>query len=149
MKYRTELFKELSEAEKLEVARQVKALVQHLNDRYEPDMPTPTVDEILTDDIVHPSLVAHRALDRGRLVGITLVRDSKLDGGRYISDVYVHPKYRRHGVAETLVNRALEDAKNRGSKSVLLSVFSKNEPASKLYEKLGFIPASMHMKKEL
>ena len=77
------------------------------------------------------------------------MRNSKLDGGSYISDVFVSPKYLGKGIGEALVRRAIDAAKERGYKSILLSVFAQNMPARNLYDKLGFTTESLRMKKQL
>ena len=54
-------------------------------------------------------------------------------------NVAVHPDFRRKGIAEALVNALVEALKEQGSHSLTLEVRASNEPAQKLYEKLGFI----------
>ena len=53
-------------------------------------------------------------------------------------NVAVHPDYRRKGIAEALVNGLVEALKEQGSHCLTLEVRASNEPAKKLYEKLGF-----------
>ena len=53
-------------------------------------------------------------------------------------NIAVHPNYRRRGVAKQLVERLVETLKQRGSRCLTLEVRASNEPARKLYEKLGF-----------
>ena len=53
-------------------------------------------------------------------------------------NIAVHPDYRRRGIAEQLVVRLVEELKARGNHSLMLEVRVSNEPARKLYEKLGF-----------
>ena len=54
-------------------------------------------------------------------------------------NVAVHPDFRRKGIAESLVNTLVDVLKDRGSRSLTLEVRASNEPAQKLYEKLGFV----------
>ena len=53
-------------------------------------------------------------------------------------NVAVHPDYRRQGIAEALVNALVDALKARESHGLTLEVRASNEPAKKLYEKLGF-----------
>lgn len=53
-------------------------------------------------------------------------------------NIAVHPDYRRRGVAEQLVEQLVKVLKQRGSRCLTLEVRASNEPARKLYEKLGF-----------
>ena len=53
-------------------------------------------------------------------------------------NIAVHPDYRRCGVARQLVEELVADLKRRGSRCLTLEVRASNDPARKLYEKLGF-----------
>ena len=53
-------------------------------------------------------------------------------------NVAVHPDHRRKGIAEALVIGLVEALKKQGSHCLTLEVRASNEPAKKLYEKLGF-----------
>lgn len=53
-------------------------------------------------------------------------------------NVAVHPDHRRQGIAEALVTALVSDLKRQGSHCLTLEVRASNEPAQKLYEKLGF-----------
>ena len=53
-------------------------------------------------------------------------------------NIAVHPDFRRCGVAKQLVEQLVEALKQRGSRCLTLEVRASNEPARKLYEKLGF-----------
>jgi ribosomal-protein-alanine N-acetyltransferase len=53
-------------------------------------------------------------------------------------NIAVHPDFRRRGVAEALVNALTEELKCLGSRCLTLEVRASNEPAQKLYDKLGF-----------
>ena len=54
-------------------------------------------------------------------------------------NVAVHPDYRRKGIAEALVMELENALKDLGSRRLTLEVRESNEPARKLYEKLGFV----------
>ena len=53
-------------------------------------------------------------------------------------NVAVHPDYRRRGIAEALVLALAEELKGLDSHCLTLEVRESNDPAKKLYEKLGF-----------
>lgn len=55
-----------------------------------------------------------------------------------VMNIAVHPQWRRQGIGESLINRLVDDLKNRGSHALMLEVRASNEPAVGLYEKLGF-----------
>lgn len=53
-------------------------------------------------------------------------------------NVAVTTAYRRRGIAEQLVLALVEELKTLGSRCLTLEVRASNEPAKRLYEKLGF-----------
>ncbi|MBT2662055.1 GNAT family N-acetyltransferase [Bacillus sp. ISL-45] len=67
----------------------------------------------------------------------------------WISDVYVKKEYRQNGVAESLIEQSLAEFKHLGYDDVRLNVFSFNEKAIRLYEKLGFKDVSKFMRIEI
>jgi len=77
------------------------------------------------------------ALEGERVVGYvgsqTVIDESDM------MNIAVHPDHRRRGVAENLVGRLSDALRLRGSKALMLEVRVSNEPAIRLYEKLGFV----------
>lgn len=56
-----------------------------------------------------------------------------------LSDLYVEENYRNKGIAQQLINNALDFIKvNWSISNVFLNVFNENQEAIKLYEKSGF-----------
>ena len=53
-------------------------------------------------------------------------------------NIAVHPDFRRQGIAEMLVEQLVAGLKEKGSHCLTLEVRQSNEPANRLYEKLGF-----------
>ena len=53
-------------------------------------------------------------------------------------NVGVHPDFRRKGIAEALVTELVSHLQQQGSHCLTLEVRASNEPARKLYDKLGF-----------
>ena len=55
-----------------------------------------------------------------------------------ITNVAVFPEYRRQGIGEALICELIKRARERGCEILSLEVRVSNDPAIKLYEKLGF-----------
>jgi predicted GNAT family acetyltransferase len=60
-----------------------------------------------------------------------------------IQDVYVEPAHRRRGVATALSRGVEQEAVRRGHAQISLSVGLGNEPARRLYERLGYRDAGL------
>lgn len=56
----------------------------------------------------------------------------------HVATLATHPDFRRQGIGERLLVEALNLAYNEGARSALLEVRAGNEPALRLYRKLGF-----------
>ncbi|MBI1845815.1 MAG: ribosomal protein S18-alanine N-acetyltransferase [Candidatus Rokubacteria bacterium] len=56
----------------------------------------------------------------------------------HITNVAVHPRQRRRGIARALIGSVLEDARRRASRLVVLEVRPSNAEALTLYESFGF-----------
>ena len=80
-------------------------------------------------------------LSEGRVVaygGMLVV----LDEGQ-VTNVAVHPDYRRMGCGERVVEAFLKEAEKRGIATISLEVRVSNEAAIGLYEKKGFVKAGV------
>ena len=55
-----------------------------------------------------------------------------------IHNVAVHPRYRRQGVARTMLGEIIENARKRGLRRMTLEVRTSNDAAQTLYRSLGF-----------
>lgn len=59
-------------------------------------------------------------------------------GDADITNVMIREDYRRQGIAEMMLRKLMEDAKEIGVRNYTLEVRRSNVPAIKLYEKIGF-----------
>jgi len=76
-------------------------------------------------------------VEEKRVVGnVTLSRSR---GGYLVSNLAVHPDYRRRGIARRLVEAAIERAEKKRAPWVALEVRRDNRAAKGLYEKLSFV----------
>lgn len=75
----------------------------------------------------------------GRLIGnVTLSLDDATARRWFVSNVAVHPHYQGRGIGRRLMEAALTGIRRRGGRQVLLQVRTENEPAQRLYRRLGF-----------
>ena len=77
------------------------------------------------------------AMDGDSLAGY--VGSQTVMGETDMMNIAVDPGFRRRGIAEQLVNRLVEVLRKNESRCLTLEVRASNEPAQKLYEKLGFV----------
>lgn len=76
------------------------------------------------------------AVDNNKIIGYAGFR-SVLDEA-HITTLAVHPKSRGKGIGYSLVEKLMNDAKQKGIKKLFLEVRQSNVAAQKLYKKLGF-----------
>ncbi|MBD0334147.1 MAG: GNAT family N-acetyltransferase [Cyanobacteria bacterium Co-bin13] len=67
----------------------------------------------------------------------------------YVLLLFVEPAHRRRGLATALLEQGQRWAQQRGDRQIALQVLSSNEAALKLYQKLGYTPASVLMTRSL
>jgi len=75
-------------------------------------------------------------LDAGRVVGyggMWLIMDEA-----HVTNIAIHPQYRRRGLGELLLRCLMTRAYVRGARRMTLEVRRSNHIAQRLYEKLGF-----------
>src|ERR1700690_839687 len=56
----------------------------------------------------------------------------------HIATIAVHPDYRRQGIGEQILTKALQDGRDAGTRHALLEVRAGNEAAQNLYRKFRF-----------
>jgi len=66
-------------------------------------------------------------------MGFWLVEDEA-----HITNLAIHPAFRRQGIAQKLLQNTMARAKKMGAERATLEVRASNEPAKKMYEKNGF-----------
>jgi ribosomal-protein-alanine N-acetyltransferase len=69
-----------------------------------------------------------------------------LDAQLEVANFAVSPDHRVKGIGERIMKRILLEAKERGCKSIILSVRESNLPAIKLYTKFGFVEVGRRKK---
>lgn len=52
--------------------------------------------------------------------------------------IYVHPKYRHHGIASQLLIKLIEEAKDNNFRTLIAGIDASNTGSIKLHEKFGF-----------
>jgi len=64
----------------------------------------------------------------------------------HIATIAIHPDYRRQGIGELILTKALQDGRNAGTQHALLEVRAGNAAAQNLYRKFGFKAAGRRPK---
>ena len=76
------------------------------------------------------------AMDGEKVAGY--VGSQSVLGETDMMNIAVSPDYRRQGIGEKLVVELIQKLTEKGNHSLTLEVRASNDPAQKLYEKLGF-----------
>jgi translation initiation factor 4G len=83
-----------------------------------------------------PAQVFNRSGERANKILACLPK--QIEGAWVIDSVATLPEYRRKGVSEKLLGVILEKGKRQGYSKAQINMYIGNEPALKLYRKLGF-----------
>ena len=97
---------------------------------------TPWSKQALMDTLLEEHILFYTALadeDVAGYCGIYLAADEG-----EITNVAVAPPFRRHKVAQELLEKTMAKAYEKGARKIFLEVRSQNEPAIRLYQKAGF-----------
>ena len=98
--------------------------------------PDAWTEQALNDALSVPGTELLVCAPEGTVAGYILTRTSYDDSELF--RVAVAPEARRSGLGAALLDAALDRAKARGARRMLLEVRASNEPALALYRKLGF-----------
>jgi ribosomal protein S18 acetylase RimI-like enzyme len=55
-----------------------------------------------------------------------------------VDQLYVRPEYHGAGIAQALMDWAMDEARNRGAQALYLTVFIENDRARRFYDRYGF-----------
>lgn len=72
------------------------------------------------------------------IVGYVAAAETLFPGYLYIAELFVDPSQQKAGIATKLIERVRKHAESNSLKGVITQTEFANEPAKKLYEKLGF-----------
>lgn len=96
----------------------------------------PWSEKSVASELRNPLSLWLVALEGGKVAGY--VGSQSVLGESDMMNVAVHPDFRRRGIAEALVLELVAQLKAKGNYCLTLEVRTSNNPARKLYEKLGF-----------
>ncbi|WP_427896447.1 GNAT family N-acetyltransferase [Kribbella sp. GL6] len=66
-----------------------------------------------------------------------------------VNDLVVRASYRRHGIGAMLIGRLEELARQEDVVAITLQVHSQNDTAGSFYERQGFRPVQVEMRKDI
>lgn len=104
----------------------------------------------LSERITNNESVIFLAMDKMEKAGIGFVQlyptfsSVSMKRGWVLNDLFVHEDYRKQRVAEALINKSKELARETNSKGLVLETHSSNAGAQKLYDKTGFKKDNEH-----
>ena len=101
--------------------------------------PTPWSRSMFAGELAKPSSLSLGAFEPGggALVGYLVI--SRYVDAWHVMNLAVTPEYRRHGVAQALLDRLFEVTASDERRGYTLEVRVSNEGAIKLYERMGFV----------
>jgi len=125
-----------------EVSDEVFEAVMRLVPQLGLHKPIPTRDELtaLVSSENSTFWIARYPDEKGAIAGMLAVALYRVPTGMrsIVEDVVVDEKMRRLGVAEALMNSAINFAREAGANGVALTSNPQREAANKLYQSLGF-----------
>ncbi|MCR4401365.1 MAG: ribosomal protein S18-alanine N-acetyltransferase [Firmicutes bacterium] len=104
--------------------------------------PTPWSRNAFLSEIYENSRACYLvARQSGKVIGYVGIWIILEEG--HITNIAVHPDFRRRGIGERLMKAIMDYARSKGAKRFTLEVRVSNVGAQKLYEKLGFVSAGI------
>ena len=103
--------------------------------------------ELFADRIRHSGTMG--AFEGAEILGVSGLRANqgpKESHKGTLVGMYVRPQARNRGVGRRLVEAVIEVARRRGVELLQLAVVSDNEPARRLYARLGFVEYGIEKK---
>lgn len=96
----------------------------------------PWSEKSVEEELINPLSLWLVAVDGEKLAGY--VGSQTVLGETDMMNVAVDPSFRRQGIGEKLISSLVDALKEEESHCLTLEVRASNEPAIRLYEKLGF-----------
>lgn len=96
----------------------------------------PWSENSVRSELTNPLSLWIVALDKDQVVGY--VGSQSVLGESDMMNIAVSQEYRGQGIAVALVNKLIDSLRQKGNYQLTLEVRISNEPAKRLYEKLGF-----------
>ena len=89
--------------------------------------------------------------------GYALVLDQRRDENVFcyqrrwheVEQIGVHPEYRRHGIARSLIQHIIDRADAEGVSGVELNTWSFNSSAHLAFERLGFVTKNVRFERQV
>lgn len=98
---------------------------------------SPWSEQAFRNELSNPSSVFLVALLAGSVVGYGGIWN--LVDEAHVTTIMVNPEVRRQGLGGRLMNALLEEAEDAGMTCSTLEVRAGNQPAIRLYEKIGYV----------
>jgi ribosomal protein S18 acetylase RimI-like enzyme len=125
-----------------EVTDELLDALQRLIPQLSAHKTTPTRDELiaLVNSKSPTLLIAHVADEKNTIVGMLTLAIYRVPTGirSIVEDVVVDESMRRRGIAEALMRRAIELAREAGANGISLTSNSQRVAANRLYQSMGF-----------
>lgn len=110
-----------------------------------PTTPLPEPDEQELQFASRPDFWVWAAEVEGEFAGwigyVVIPKPDRRLGLVYVDELWTAPDYRRNGIAEVLMQKAFDTARELGLWKVRLYVGKDNAPARSFYKKMGFVEA--------